>query len=86
MVGRGHARDHSQEGSLSTLDEAERAFERGDFARARRIAGELAAGSDEPTRQAARALLERTAVDPLIVWLTVGCVALFVLIVALSLR
>jgi hypothetical protein len=82
MVGRRHA----PKGGLSQLDEAERAFERGDFARARRIAVGLGAGGDQTTRQAAHALLERMAVDPLIVWLTVGCLALFALVLALTLR
>src|SRR5215217_8117136 len=50
-----------------SLDAAHVAFEAGDFAEARRLAGQLlASASDEPTRSAATDLLKRTAIDPLI--------------------
>ncbi len=72
-----------------SLDAAHRAFEAGDFAEARRLARALAAdakASDEATRAAAAEILRRTGVDPLIVWLTVGCALLFVAVVFFGLR
>jgi hypothetical protein len=69
-----------------SLDAAHRAFEAGDFYEARRLARQLkSTATDEPTRQAAEELLKRTGHDPLIVWLTVACVALFTIIVAITL-
>jgi hypothetical protein len=69
-----------------SLDAAHRAFEAGDFYEARKLAKQLkATASDEPTRQAADELLRRTGHDPLILWLTVGCAAMFVLIVVVTL-
>jgi hypothetical protein len=69
-----------------SLDAAHRAFEAGDFYEARRLAKELkATASDEPTRNAAEELLRRTGYDPLIVWLTVGCAVMFILIVVVTL-
>jgi hypothetical protein len=64
---------------------AHRAFERGDFAAARRLARALRDGAQDPaTRQAADALLDRLKLDPLIVWLTAGCAVLFIAVVALT--
>jgi hypothetical protein len=60
---------------------AHRAFERGDFREARRLAAELLrAAPDEPTRAAAAAMLKRFAPDPLVIALTAGCALFFVLI------
>ncbi len=60
-----------------TLDEAHRAFAAGDFRTARRLATELRANADDPAaRAAADELLRRTAIDPLIVWITIGYVLL----------
>ena len=68
-------------------DAAHQAFERGDFAEARRLAKEQkAAAKDEATRAAADEILLRTGIDPLVVWMTVGAVLLFVAIVFFSLR
>jgi len=70
-----------------SLDAAHRAFEAGDFAEARRLAKQQkAAAGDDATRAAADEILMRTGVDPLVVWMTVGAVVLFVLIVWLGLR
>jgi len=68
--------------------DAQQAFERGDFARARTLARELcaASSSDEATRAAAKLILQRTSLDPLIIWVTVGCVAFFALVVLLALH
>jgi hypothetical protein len=68
--------------------DAQQAYERGDFATARKQAGELADAkdSDEATRAAAKLILSRTSLDPLIVWITVACVGFFVLVVVLGLR
>jgi hypothetical protein len=69
-----------------SLDAAHRAFEAGDFYDARRLAKQLRAGAaDEATRKAAEELLRRTGHDPLVVWLAIGCVALFALIVIVTL-
>jgi hypothetical protein len=70
-----------------TMDAAHQAFEAGDFAEARRLAKEQrASAGDDATRAAADDILKRTGVDPLVVWLTVGAVLLFVAIVYLGLR
>ena len=68
-------------------DAAHQAFERGDFAEARRLAKQQrAAAGDEAARAAADEILKRTGIDPLVVWLTVGAVVLFVAIVYFGLR
>jgi len=65
-----------------SLDAAHVAFEAGNFAEARTLAKQLvAAAPDAATRSAAEDILRRTGVDPLIVWITVGCALLFVGIV-----
>jgi len=70
-----------------TMDAAHQAFEAGDFAEARRLAKQQrAAASDDATRAAADDILKRTGVDPLVIWLTVGAVLLFVAIVYFGLR
>lgn len=68
-------------------DAAHQAFERGDFAEARRLAKQQkASATDEATRAAADEILMRTGIDPLIVWITAGAVLLFVAIVYFGLR
>lgn len=68
-------------------DAAHQAFERGDFAEARRLAKlEKARATDEATRAAADEILMRTGIDPLILWITAGAVLLFVAIVYFGLR
>ena len=69
------------------MDAAHQAFEAGDFAEARRLAKQQrAAASDDATRAAADEILKRTGVDPLVIWLTVGAILLFVAIVYFGLR
>ena len=69
------------------MDAAHRAFEAGDFAEARRLAKQQkAAAADDATRAAADEILMRTGVDPMVVWMTVGAVVLFVAIVFFGLR
>jgi len=69
------------------MDAAHQAFEAGDFAEARRLAKQQrAAASDDATRAAADDILKRTGVDPLVIWLTVGAILLFVAIVYFGLR
>jgi hypothetical protein len=68
-------------------DAAHQAFDRGDFAEARRLANEQkASAKDEATRAAADEILMRTGIDPMVVWMTVGAVLLFVAIVYFGLR
>ena len=70
-----------------TSDAAHQAFERGDFAEARRLAKEQkATAKDDATRAAADDILTRTGIDPLVVWMTVGAVVLFIAIVYFGLR
>jgi hypothetical protein len=70
-----------------TMDAAHQAFEAGDFAEARRLAKQQrATASDDATRAAADDILKRTGIDPLVVWLTVGAIILFVAIVYFGLR
>jgi hypothetical protein len=65
-----------------SLDAAHVAFESGDFAQARRLASQLlATAPDEPTRSAAADILQRTSIDPLILWITVACAVIFLAIV-----
>lgn len=69
-----------------SLDDAHRAFEAGDFGLARRLAQQLlSAAPDDATRAAARDILRRTGIDPLIIWITVGCALVFSLVVAATL-
>jgi hypothetical protein len=76
----------ADEAQGARLGEAQGAFDRGDFAAARRLARSLVASDDAATREAARVLLQRTAVDPLIVGLTVVCALFFVVAIALTLH
>ena len=69
------------------MDAAHQAFEAGNFAEARRLAKQQrATAGDDATRAAADDILRRTGIDPLVVWLTVGAVLLFVAIVYFGLR
>ena len=63
----------------SPLHEAEAAFERGDYATVRRIAGPLATG--DGADGAAADLLRRTRVDPAQIGVLVGCTLFFFYIV-----
>ncbi len=70
----------------SPLIAAHRAFERGDFHEARRLAIELQKNAtDEATRAAAQSLLKRFAPDRLVIGLTVGCALFFVAILLATL-
>jgi len=70
-----------------TSDAAHQAFERGDFAEARKLAREQKAkATDDATRAAADEILMRTGIDPMVIWMTVGAVVLFVAIVYFGLR
>jgi hypothetical protein len=65
---------------------AHRAFERGDFFEARRLAVELKrAAKDDAARAAADGILRRTSIDPVIVWLSAGCALFFVAVLLLTL-
>lgn len=67
------------------LADADKAFERGDFAAVRRLARDLLKSDDAATRTAAQALLDRIKVDPVIVWLSAACVLFFVVVIATTL-
>jgi len=70
---------------MADLDAAHRAFDRGDFAEARRLANLLRKdATDDATRAAADTLLQRTSIDPVIVWISVACVAFFALVLLLT--
>jgi hypothetical protein len=74
----------AEESAAPPLDEAHRAFDRGDFAVAGRLARSLKqTAEDDATRAAADALLARLSVDPLIVWLSAGCLVFFALVLTL---
>jgi hypothetical protein len=67
------------------LAESARAFARGDFRSARQLARQTLEG--EPTdaeRDFATQILSRTDMDPLALWIALGCLALFVSLVVLS--
>jgi hypothetical protein len=57
------------------MSDATRAFERGDFALARKLARGSSDKGDE------KEIFRRTGPDPLIARLALGCVALFVILV-----
>ena len=71
---------------MATGSDAQQAFERGDFHRARELARELVKSGDDATRAAGELILKRTSLDPFIVYVTGGCVAFFVLVVVLALH
>jgi hypothetical protein len=73
-------------GPADPLRAAERAFELGDF-RAARLEAQRCRGAatTDAERAAADALLARMAYDPAILWLTAGCVALFLLVLLTTL-
>jgi hypothetical protein len=65
------------------MDAAHQAFDRGDFATARRLArATLASSPDEATRSAAESILKKTSFDPLIAGITVFCLLMFGVIAA----
>jgi hypothetical protein len=70
---------------MSQLDEAKRALEGGDFALARKLARAQLKSGDGDLQKEARALLERTAPDPVIVWLSAACVVFFLAVIYFSL-
>ena len=72
--------------SPTPSNDAQRAFERGDFATARRLARALADSKDDATRAAGQQILQRTSLDPVIVWISVACLGFFVLVVVLALH
>jgi hypothetical protein len=67
------------------LAEAEQALERGDFGRARKLARARLKDSDESVQRAARAILSRSAADPVIVWLAGACTLFFVAVLYFTL-
>jgi hypothetical protein len=68
-------------------DAAHQAFERGDFAEARRLAKQQkASATDDATRAAADEILMRTGVDPMVLWISAGAVLLFIAVVYFGLR
>jgi hypothetical protein len=70
--------DAREEGSgVVSDDAAHRAFERGDFAEARKLALAMKASGDEAARQAADLLLAKMGLDPLINAITAACIGLF---------
>lgn len=68
-----------------SLQAAQRAFEIGDFAEARRLAKALQSSGDEAARAGAADIIKRTDIDPVVVWLSLGCVTMFVAIVVSTL-
>lgn len=73
------------------LDDAERAFQEGDWRRSRALAAralaELGAGpEDEPRRQAAREILDRFRADPQLVLLYLAALLSFVAVCVAWLR
>ena len=62
----------------AAADAAHQAFDRGDFATARKLAKQLLRENpDAPTRAAAESILFKTSLDPLIVAVTAFCMLLF---------
>ena len=67
------------------LADCSRAYARGDFGTARRLAREVTAGEpSEAERSFAEEILRRTAIDPVAVAVGVGCFALFWLVIYLT--
>lgn len=77
----------SEQNPTPTLDAAHRAFDRGDFREANRLARALVQdAADDAARAAAETLRARLRLDPAIVYVTLACVALFVGVVVATLR
>ena len=69
-----------------SLDAAQRAFEAGDFNEARKLARAIVqSNGDEAAKKAAAEIIKRTDIDPVVVYLSLGCVTLFVAIVVSTL-
>jgi FimV-like protein len=68
----------------SALAQARQALEAGDFGRARQLLRRLASGDDANVQKEAKALLSRTRPDPVIVWLSLGCVLFFLAVIYLT--
>jgi hypothetical protein len=69
-----------------SLDAAQRAFEAGDFNEARKLAQAIVQSKDdEAAKKAAAEIIKRTDIDPVVVYLSLGCVTLFVAIVVSTL-
>jgi hypothetical protein len=67
------------------LAESSRAFARGDFGTARRLAREVTAGNPtDAERSFAAELLRRTATDPVALGIGVGCFVLFWVVIWLT--
>lgn len=67
------------------LADCSRAYARGDFGAARRLAREVTAGEpSEAERGFAEEILRRTATDPVAVAVGLGCFALFWLVIYLT--
>jgi hypothetical protein len=65
-----------------SLSPAQRAFEEGDFANAARLARAVVDGGDEATRAAAREMIARFRVDPLVIALMAGALFFFIVCIA----
>lgn len=63
------------------LDQAERAFEAGDYLRVRELCDSLASADDGQVSRAAAALRRRTEPDPVQVAVLVACLVLLVVVV-----
>jgi hypothetical protein len=72
---------HAEE---SALAEARQALEVGDVARARKLVRPLTTHDDAGVRASAEQLLSRTRHDPVIVWLSLGCVLFFLAVIYLT--
>jgi hypothetical protein len=71
----------------AALAESSRAFARGDFGEARRLARRARAGNPTPAERIfAEEILKRTAHDPVAILVGVGSFALFWLVMALTIR
>jgi hypothetical protein len=62
------------------LDDAERAFEVGDYVLVRKLCDEVIAKGPGPAAEAARALRRRTEVDPIQAGVIAACLVLFLVI------
>lgn len=69
------------EATDAALQEADRAFARGDFAAVRSIAGGLSRSLDADARKKARSLLAKVSVDPIAIGVWVVSLGFFLLVV-----
>ena len=85
VLGRTEAGPGGVAPSDPALAAAEHCFVAGDFREARRLAEPALRSDDAAVRAAAQELIDRMKADPAALWMALGCLLLFVVVVWLTL-